>query len=196
MPFVVSTIGIILGLFFVGHVGLVAVYKIGTVATIVTAIVCSAAVGVLFIVHQGHRFFPLLAGTALWAVVGEMAEHLGYMEIVDARFVFVLVALIAGYVYLVNKRFLPFFAAVSLALFLGVWASHFIMVNMFEEFGKRHGLTYVSSLLFVGLLVFSVLRMKKTSSMLGLTIGSILFTCCSWSLLEYLWAWKPIPKPW
>jgi hypothetical protein len=147
-------------------------------------------------VHQGHRFFPLLAGTALWAVVGEMAEHLGYMEIVDARFVFVLVALIAGYVYLVNKRFLPFFAAVSLALFLGVWASHFIMVNMFEEFGKRHGLTYVSSLLFVGLLVFSVLRMKKTSSMLGLTIGSILFTCCSWSLLEYLWAWKPIPKPW
>jgi hypothetical protein len=194
--FVASTIGIILGLFFIGHVGLVAVYQTGTAATIVTAVICSVAVAALFKWRQNHRFFPLLAGTALWAVLGEMAEHLGYMDITDAWFVFVLAASIIVFTCIVCKHFLPFFFAVSLGLFLAVWASHFIMVNLFDLFGKRHGLTYASSLLFAGFLVLSMFRIKRTGSMLELTMGSILFTCSSWSLLEYLWAWNVIPKPW
>lgn len=194
--FIASTIAIIMGLFLAGHVGLVTVYKSGAIATIITAIVCSTAVVALFIRQRSHRFFPLLAGTALWAVVGEIAEHLGFLTIVDARFVFALVILIGGFAYIINERVLPFFPAVSSCLFLGVWTSHFVMVNMFETFGKRHVLTYASSLLFAGFLVYSVVRMNKTSSRLGLTIGSITCTCSCWSLLEYLWAWKAIPKPW
>lgn len=194
--FVASTIGIILGLFFVGHVGLVAVYKTGMTATIVTAIVCSATAVVLFILRQDHRFSALLAGTVLWAVLGEMAEHLGYLDIVEGNSAFFLPVLVLVFAYIVNKRLLPFFWTVSFALFFGVWASHFVMVNLFEVFGKRHGVTCASSLLFAVLLIFTLFRMKKTSTMLGLTLGSIVFTCCSWSLLEYLWAWKVIPKPW
>ena len=194
--FVASTIGIILGLFFVGHVGLVAVYKTGITATIVTAIVCSATAVVLFILRHNHRFSALLAGTVLWAVLGEMADHLGYLDIVEGKIAFMLPALVAIFAYLINKRFLPFFWAVSFALFLGVWASHFVMVTLFQEFGKRHSVTYASSLLFAGLLIFTLHRMKKASTRLGLTLGSIIFTCSCWSLLEYLWAWKVVPKPW
>lgn len=194
--FVASSVAIILGLFFAGHVGLVMIYKMGTAATQVSAVVLSAAVAVLFIWQRDHRFFPLLAGTALWAVLGEIAEHLGYLTIVDIKAVFVLPILLAVFVYLISKRVVPFFWAVSFGLFFGVWTSHFVMVNMFDEFGKRHILTCVSSLLFTGLLVFSLYRMNKTNTRLGCTVLSILFTCSCWSLLEYLWAWKVIPKPW
>ena len=194
--FVALTIAIILALFLAGHVGLVMIYRMGTAATQVSAIVLSAAVAALFLWRQDHRFFPLLAGTALWAVLGEIAEHLGYLTIVDVRAVFVLPVLLAVFVFLVNKRVLSFFWAVSFGLFFGVWTSHFVMVNMFEEFGKRNVLTYASSLLFAGLLVFSLYRINKTSTRLGLTVCSILFTCSCWSLLEYFWAWKVIPKPW
>jgi hypothetical protein len=194
--FVALTIAIILGLFFVGHVGLVAIYKMGANATNVTGIVCSLGVVALFIGRQDHRFFALLAGTVLWAVLGEIADHLGYLDIVEGKIAFMLPAFVAIFVYLVNKRFLPFFWAVSFALFFGVWASHFVMVNLFEVFGKRHLLTYASSALFAGLFIFTLHRMKKASTRLGLTFGSIVFTCCCWSILEYLWAWKVVPKPW
>jgi len=70
------------------------------------------------------RFFPLLAGTALWAIVGEIAEHLGYLTIVDFRFIAVLLPCIAVFAWLVGKHRLPFFPAVTSCLFLGVWASH------------------------------------------------------------------------
>jgi hypothetical protein len=194
--FVALTIAIILALFLAGHDGLVMIYRMGTAATQVSAIVLSAAVAALFVWRQDHRLFPLLAGTALWAVLGEIAEHLGYLTIVDIKAVFVLPVLLAVFVYLINKRYLSFFWAVSFGLFFGVWASHFVMVNMFEAFGKQSGPTYGSSLLFAGLLVFSLYRMNRTNTRLGLTVLSIIFTCSCWSILEYFWAWKVIPKPW
>jgi hypothetical protein len=194
--FVAYTIAMILGLFFAGHIGLVGLYRLGTAATVTGGAILATATSLLFIWRPRHRFFALLAGTLLWAVLGEATPHLKYGDIVSVNYILLIPAFIVLFVYLLRKNALPSFAAVTLALFLTVWASHSLMVNSFETFGKNAAATKGLAPVFVIVFCYALYRSFKSRDSLHLTLHSILMTCCAWSMLEYLWAWQVLPKPW
>jgi len=45
------------------------------------------------------------------------------------------------------------------------------------------------------LFVYSLIRILRENRQYELTVLSILIVCSFWSILEYLWAWKVLPKP-
>ena len=194
--FISSTIGFIIVLFFLGHIGLVTIYKLGRAPTVITGIISFVIAVSLLMRQDSHRFFPLITGFLLWAVFGEIAEHLGYGDIVSINNIFVLLAVIILMSYLIYRKVLSEFQTIALVLFMIIWTFHFIMVNQFEQLGKTHIITCLSSPVFLIIFIFSLFRCFKSDSQTTLSIHSILLTCSFWSILEYLWAWKVIPKLW
>jgi hypothetical protein len=196
LAFTSSTIAYTVFLFVLGHVGLVNLYKLGRTATIAAAVITTIAIVALFAWHGSHRFFPLAAGLLLWAVMGEMGEHLGISDIVHIRNVFLIPSSVAFVFYLEYKRLMPEFLSIAVVFFLAIWASHFVLISFFEQLGRNHTATYLSSVLFVAIFVYSIFKILRENGQHTLTLFCILATCSFWSILEYLWAWKVLPKLW
>ncbi len=194
--FVLSTILLILFLFFLGHIGLVNLYKLGRIPTLVAAIFLTILIVVMFRWQRKHRFYPLVVGLLLWAVLGEITEHLRYGDIVNIKNVFLLFSIIIFVFYLVYNKLLSEFPAIAIVFFLAIWSSHFVLISLFEQLGKTHTVTYLSSSIFLIVFIYATFKARKSDNRLALTIQTILITCSFWSILEYLWAWKLISKPW
>jgi hypothetical protein len=193
--FVASNIAYITLLFAVGHIGLIRLYRLGRMATGVAAAILSIAIVVLFAWCGDHRFFPIAAGLLLWMVMGEMAEHLKIADIMNVKNGILILAIVVFVFYLAYKRLIPDFLSIAVVLFVTIWVSHFVLVSLFSYPGKTHIATYLSFLPFAALFVYSLIRILIDSGQYELTIFSILIVCSFWSILEYLWAWKILPKP-
>jgi hypothetical protein len=193
--FVASNIAYIIFLFAAGHVGLVKLYKLGRMATGIAAAILTTAIVALFAWRGSHRFFPLAAGLLLWIVMGEMAQHLKIGDIMSIKNGLLILTIAVFVFYLVYKRLLPDFLSIAVVFFLTIWVSHFVLVSLFEQLGKTHIATYFSSLPFAALFAYSLIGILKESGQYELTVFSILIVCSFWSILEYLWAWKLLPKP-
>ncbi len=180
----------------VGHVGLVTVYGLGEKMTLITGAILTAVIILMLIWPNEQRFSPLVVGVLLWAVVGEIAGELGYADIVSIRNVFVLPPAIVLVGYLARRHRLSDFVIIASVFFLTIWACHFILVNLFEQLGAAHPLTYVSSSLFLAMLILAILGIRQSNSRRALTVHSILALCSFWSVMEYLWEWRVVPKPW
>ena len=196
LKFIFSTILFIIILFILGHVGLVNLYKLGRIPTIGMAFVLTILIVIMFIWQKKHRFFPLVVGLMLWAVLGEITEYLQYGDIVNIKNVFLLSSIIAFIFYLVYKNLLSDFLTITIVFFLIIWASHFILISLFEQLGKTHILTYLSYSIFLVIFIYAIFKTCKSDNRLEITIQIIFITCSFWSLLEYLRAWQLIPKPW
>ena len=196
LAFVLTNILFIAVLVLVGHVGLVTVYGFGEKMTLITGAILTAVIILMLIWPNEQRFSPLVVGVLLWAVVGEIAGELGYADIVSIRNFFVLPLAIVLVGYLVRRHRLSDFLIIASVFFLTIWACHFILVNLFEQLGVVHPLTYVSSSLFLAMLILAILGIRQSNSRRALTVHSILALCSFWSVMEYLWAWRVVPKPW
>ncbi len=196
LAFVLANTLFIALLVLVGHVGLVSVYGFGEKMTLITGAILTAVIILMLIWQNEQRFSPLVVGVLLWAVVGEIAGQLGYVDIVSIRNVFVLSPAIVLVGYLARKDRLSDFLIIASVFFLTIWTCHFILVNLFEQLGAVHPLTFVSSSLFLAMLILAILGIRRSDSRRALTVHSILVLCSFWSMLEYLWAWRVVPKPW
>ncbi len=180
----------------VGHFGLVTVYGLGEKMTLITGAILTAVIILMLIWQIEQRFSPLVVGVLLWAVVGEIAGELGYADIVSIRNFFVLPPAIVLVGYLARRHRLSDFVIIASVFFLTIWACHFIMVNLFDQLGVMHPLTHVASSLFLAMLILAILGIRQSNSRRALTVHSILALCSFWSVMEYLWAWRVVPKPW
>ena len=194
--FVVSTTLFIIFIFFLGHFGLVNLYKLGKVPTALIAVVLLIMIVNLIIWQNKHRFFSLILGLLLWAVLGEIAEKLSLVNIVNFKNIFLLITMLFLAYYLIHNNLLSEFLMIAIVFFLTIWTSHFVLVNSFEQFGKTNIVTYLSSFVFLIFFVYFITKIYKLGNIFGLTLHTIFITCTLWSILEYLWAWKLIPKLW
>ncbi len=196
LAFVLANTLFIALLVLVGHVGLVSVYGFGEKMTLITGAILTAVIILMLIWQNEQRFSPLVVGVLLWAVVGEIAGQLGYADIISIRTVIVLPPAIVLVGYLARRDRLSDFLIITSVLFLTIWACHFILVNLFEQLGAVHPLTFVSSSLFLAMLILAILGIRRSDSRRALTVHSIIVLCSFWSMMEYLWAWRVVPKPW
>ena len=186
----------ILSLFFIGHVSLAQLYKLGKAAEIITLIISLILVISLLKRQSNYYFYPLFSGFMLWMVLGETTEHLNYGDITNVKTGPLLISLIIFNTYLVRKKILPEHLCLSISFFMIIWTFHFILVNEFEMFGKTSIITYLTMPMYVLLFIYMVYKILRSIDMWSITFYTMFATCCFWSLLEFLWAWNIIGKSW
>ena len=181
---------------------LIAVYKINIIATVIAALIF-LTMGIAFLFKsisieskRNSNYYGIFSGLFLWAVLGEVVEHLGIMEIAHWRMSPILIFFLFLIIFFGIKSYLPSGAMFSLGHFGGIWLVHTIMINQFELLGRNHWSTYPSAAIFLSLALFFGFRMKKSRSDSENMAYALALLLVAWSVLEYLWGWRLLLGPW
>jgi hypothetical protein len=177
--------------------GLVFIYKLDNVYLLaITSIFLVTGSLVLLKIQHAYRFFPLLTAVLLWALFGELGEHVNMYKVVSISGLILLFTFICVAVISIRKRILSQYEEIVVFLFGFIWFSHAFMMAIFKYFGKIHFLSYCTSIIFMIMLFREIFCIIKTKDYHKLTLHSVVITCCSWAMLEYVWAWNWLSKPW
>ncbi|RKX70799.1 hypothetical protein DRP53_03810 [candidate division WOR-3 bacterium] len=195
-----KTLLFVLLIFACAYMALVAVYRMNIIATIVAALVF-LTMGIAFLLksitiedERKRNYYGIFSGLFLWAVFGEVFEHLGILEIANWRMFPILVVFLL--VSFGVKRYLPTGVMFSLGHFGGIWFLHAIMINQFELLGRDHWSTYLGAAIFLSLAVFFGFRMKGSKGDNENMAYALALLLVAWSVLEYIWGWRLLPGPW
>ena len=157
----------VLLIFAVTYMGLVIVYRLGTMAIIVAGIVLVLlGIGFFFVSirednERKRNYYGIFSGLFLWGALGEVVEKLGIIGIAD----WYMFPMLCGFTFLVIlfgiKRYLPTGLMFSLGHFNSIWVLHFIMINQFELVGRMSWITYPSCIILFIAAIFFGFRMTN-----------------------------------
>ncbi len=137
----------------------------------------------------------ILSGLALWGFLGEYLEHLGWLDIASWHYLPALLILTFFTIFLLKKTHLPVRFGFAFGHFLGIWTLHMLMITQFELLGKNHWSTYPTAV-FIGIVaLFSYIKIRRAKSIDQKMVWSLVLLLTSWTVLEYIWAWRLIPGP-
>jgi len=137
----------------------------------------------------------ILSGLSLWGFLGEYLEHLGWLDIAHWHNVPTLLILVFFTIFLLKKEYLPIRFGFAFGHFLGIWALHMLMITQFELLGRTHWITYPTAV-FIGIFaLFSYIKIRRVKSIDQKMAWSLVLLLTSWTVLEYVWAWRLIPGP-
>jgi hypothetical protein len=137
----------------------------------------------------------ILSGLALWGFLGEYLEHLEWLDIASWHYLPVLLILTFFTIFLLKKEYLPIRFGFTFGHFLGIWALHMLMITQFELLGRTHWITYPTAV-FIGIVaLFSYIKIRRAKSIDRKMAWSLVLLLTSWTVLEYIWAWRLIPGP-
>ena len=184
------------------YMTMVMVYRLGTAAImIMAAVMLALGVALLFgsmTVPETRKgnYCGILSGLFLWAVLGEVCEKSGTVEMAEWQ----IFPLLGWFTFLVlllaAKKYLPVGLLFLLGHFNAIWLLHFIMMNQIVFFGAVHWISYLVCGVFALLAVFSGWRMARTKSDAVNMACALSLLLTGWTVLEYLWAWRLLPGPW
>jgi len=193
-----KTLLVILGVFAGTYMGLVAVYRLGTVATWAAgALLLLLGMGFLFKSagasdSRTHNTLGISAGIFLWGFIGEVMERLEVLQITSWH----MLPLLGLITFVVIKRFLPDGLMFCWGAFTAIWVLHFMMINQYEHLGRSHWTTYPVCALFLTAVIYSGFRMTKAKGVSESMAYALTLLLTSWTVLEYVWGWRWIPGPW
>ncbi|MCK4672749.1 hypothetical protein KAT67_02070 [candidate division WOR-3 bacterium] len=137
----------------------------------------------------------ILCGLALWGFLGEYLEHLEWLDIASWHYLPALLILTFFTILLLKKEYLPIRFGFAFGHFLGIWALHMLMITQFELLGRTHWITYPTAV-FIGIFaLFSYIKIRRVKSIDQKMAWSLVLLLTSWTVLEYIWAWRLIPGP-
>ncbi len=168
------------------------------VVGILLAVFCLCA----FIMSESYREKPIVAyqwgilsGLALWGFLGEYLEHLEWLDIASWHYLPALLILTFFTILLLKKEYLPVRFGFAFGHFLGIWALHMLMITQFELLGRTHWITYPTAV-FIGIVaLFSYIKIRRAKSIDQKMAWALVLLLTSWTVLEYVWAWRLIPGP-
>jgi hypothetical protein len=137
----------------------------------------------------------ILCGLASWGFLGEYLEHLGWLNIASWHYLPALLILIFFTILLFKKGYLPIRFGLAFGHFLGIWALHVLMITQFELLGRTHWITYPIAIVIAIIALFSYIKIRKTKAIDQKMAWSLVLLLTSWTVLEYIWAWRLIPGP-
>lgn len=137
----------------------------------------------------------ILSGLTLWGFLGEYLEHLGWLDIASWHYLPALLILTFFMILLFKKEYLPIHFGFAFGHFLGIWTLHMLMITQFELLGRTHWITYPSAVVIAIIALFSYIKIRKTKSIDQKMAWSLVLLLTSWTVLEYVWAWRLIPGP-
>lgn len=155
-----------------------------------------------FWMSEGHKAnsaaanqWGIISGLALWGFLGEYLEHLEWLDIASWHYLPALLILSFFSILLLRKEYLPIRFGFALGHFLGIWALHMLMITQFELLGRTHWITYPTALVIGILALFSYIKIRRAKSIDQKMVWSLGLLLTSWTVLEYVWAWRLIPGP-
>ena len=137
----------------------------------------------------------ILCGLTSWGFLGEYLEHLGWLDIAHWHNVPTLLILVFFTIFLLKKEYLPVRFGFVFGHFLSIWTLHMLMITQFELLGRTHWITYPSAIVIAIIALFSYIKIRKTKSIDQKMAWSLVLLLTSWTVLEYVWAWRLIPGP-
>lgn len=195
-------LGSILAVFAGLYMGLVGVYRWGTLPTALTGILLLIlGIWLLFLSikipeERKRNYYGIFSGLFLWGFLGEVMERLGIIEIASWQ-MFPLLGLFTFFIILFGvKRYLPTGPLFCVGHFNAIWFLHFVMINQFELMGRTSWITYLSCGIFSLMAIFSGYRMIKTKTDTENMAYALALLLLGWSALEYIWGWRLLPGPW
>lgn len=137
----------------------------------------------------------IFSGLALWGFLGEYLEHLGWLDIASWYYLPALLILTFFMILLFKKEYLPVRFGFAFGHFLGIWTLHMLMITQFELLGRTHWITYPIAIVIAIIALFSYIKIRKTKAINQKMAWSLVLLLTSWTVLEYVWAWRLIPGP-
>ncbi|HHE37484.1 MAG TPA: hypothetical protein ENL20_02800 [Candidatus Cloacimonetes bacterium] len=145
------------------------------------------------------NFLAIISGIAIWSFVGEFMENANMFiensSVKIAHWNFLLILLLAIFVFLQIRKSLNLSVQFSLSSFLLIWSMHYIMIFQFEVLSPTHFSTYIMCGMFVVLTALAILKTRKNSNINSVMFWSYLGLLTAWNILEYIWGWRLIPGP-
>jgi len=184
------------------YMGLMGVYKIGRLATVIAAALFFI-IGLYLLWHSTNienerkrNYYGIVSGLFLWAALGEAIEQLGVISLPALKMTPLLISWCFLIVFSIVKKYFPSGIMFSLGMFTATWSIHAIMVNQFEFLGRNHWSTYVVAGVFLLLAILFGYRMSRTKSDTKNMAYAVALLLAAWSVLEYTWGWRLLPGPW
>ncbi|MGB3341676.1 MAG: hypothetical protein WBB37_09365 [bacterium] len=165
-----------------------------------TALVFFTGFAILMSEIQKERYvsanqWGIISGLALWGFLGEYLEHLEWLDIALWHYLPALLILSSLMITLLRKQYLPIRFGFASGHFLGIWALHMLMITQFDLLQRTHWFTYPTAV-FIGIVaLLSFVKIRKAKSLNQEMAWSVVLLLTSWTVLEYIWAWRIIPGP-
>jgi hypothetical protein len=125
-------------IYFLGHLSMSTVYRLGATATLVFGSVSLIAI-ILTVWKAAGRaegtreiVYGIVAGFCIWCFAGEFLEHKGIVEIAALKTTPLLAIYVLTTLFIIYKKYLPIGVSFALGHFGGVWVLHCILVNQME----------------------------------------------------------------
>ncbi len=125
-------------IYFLGHLSMSTVYRLGSTATLVFGSVSLIAIILTLWKAAGRAegtreiVYGIVAGFCIWCFAGEFLEHEGILEIAALRTMPLLAIYAPTTLFIIHKKYLPIGVSFALGHFGGVWVLHSILVNQVE----------------------------------------------------------------
>ncbi len=155
-----------------------------------------------FVTSEGHKSnstaanqWGIISGLALWGFLGEYLEHLEWLDIAHWHYLPALLILAFFTIFLLKKEYLPVRFGFASGHFLGIWILHMLMITQFGLLGKTHWITYPTAVFIAIFALFSYVKIRRAKSIDQKMVWSLVLLLTSWTVLEYVWAWRLIPGP-
>ena len=139
--------------------------------------------------------WAIVSGVSLWGFLGEYLEHIGWLDLAHWHYLPSLLMLTFFIIFLIKRKYLPYRFGFCFGMFLGIWGLHMLMINQFELLGKTHWLTYPSAIIIGIVAMISFIEIRRAKSINQKMAWTLILLLTSWTVLEYLWAWRFIPGP-
>ncbi len=147
-------------MYFLGHLSMSTVYRLGTTAT--TVFGSASLLAVIFTLWKaaGHSestkecVYGIVAGFFIWCFAGEFLEHEEILEIAALKAAPLLILYLFTTSLILYKKYLSIGVRFALGHFASVWLLHFILVNQADVLQYTYPEVFNTSIILTGIAFF------------------------------------------
>mgnify|MGYP001820546589 CR=1 FL=1 len=191
-------------MYFIGHLSMSTVYRLGTTATTVFGSVSLLAVIFTLWKAAGRSesakecVYGIVAGFFIWCFAGEFLEHEGILEIAALKSAPLLILYLLTTSLILYKQYLSIGVRFALGHFASVWLLHFILVNQADILQYTYPEVFNTSIILTGIAfflsaLFTIFKTLVTQSERASVAYLLLSFILVWAIVETLQVMHIVP---
>jgi hypothetical protein len=191
-------------MYFLGHLSMSTVYRLGTTAT--TVFGCASLAAIIFTLWKAagrsesvkECIYGIVAGFFIWCFAGEFLEHEGILELAALKAAPLLILFLLTTSLTLYKQSLPMGIRFALGHFASVWLLHFILVNQAEILQFTYPELFKTTITLTGFVffltaLFTIVKTLITQSERGFLAYLLSSFILVWATVETLQVMHIVP---
>ena len=191
-------------MYFLGHLSMSTVYRLGTTAT--TVFGCASLLAIIFTLWKAagrsestkECVYGIVAGFFIWCFAGEFLEHEGILEIAALKAAPALILFLLITSFILYKQYLSIGVRFALGHFASVWLLHFILVYQADVLQYTYPEVFNTSIILTGITIFlsalfTIFKTLVTRSERASVAYLLLSFILVWAIVETLQVMHIVP---